>query len=73
MTDRFNRNNYKILNESEQEEYFNDVKFQALYKKCLDNKDKFIKWWFMPYKEFFDVIEPDEKPIVVASLVQKKK
>ena len=43
MTDRFNRNNYKILDESEQEEYFNDAKFQALYKKCLDNKDKFIK------------------------------
>ena len=37
------------------------------------DKDKFVKWWFMPYEKFFDVIDPDEKPIVVASLVQKKK
>ena len=43
MGTKFIRESYKILNDKEQEEYFNDEKFQTFYNQCLKNKDKFIK------------------------------
>ena len=54
--------------------YSNTVKFFATGegKSAEVDREKFIKWWFMPYEQLLEIINPDEKPIVIYSLLQKK-
>ena len=53
--------------------YSGTVKFFATNesKSGEVDKEKFVKWWFMPYEQLLDIINPNEKPVNISAYIQK--